>query len=113
MVFNEQELLKYTEGDSSLSAALLQMAVSDMPDFLEKAQEERKMNDLVSTAEFLHKVKGIAGCIGAVQIHSLCTDMESDIKAVQSFVFFDEQIDNLGDAVSDFIQDQSVQKYMM
>ena len=112
MVFDEQELLKYTEDDKSLSSELMAMAVCDIPDFLNNALYEREGDHLLNSAEFLHKIKGIAGCIGAVQVHSLAAELELSLKIDSSPDQFDRKIGSLEEAVSMFIADRNVQKYL-
>ena len=112
MIFDENELLKYTEYDRVLCRELLQMAVRDIPEFLKKAIVERGLDKLPSCALYLHKIKGIAGSIGAVSIHSLSSLMESELKKENSALTYDANIDALKEAVSAFIALPEVQNYL-
>lgn len=112
IVFNEKELLLYTEEDAALSAELLRMAVTDIPDFLRSAREAREEGAAEEAAEFLHKIKGIAGCIGAVRVQTLSAEMEEALKTRRSLSLFDRKIGDLEEAVSDFSRDRDVRRYV-
>ena len=112
MIFDENELLKYTENDRVLCAELLQMAVRDIPDFLKKAIDERGREKLPACAVYLHKIKGIAGSIGAVAVHSLSSLIEGDLKKDNTPQTYDANIDALKEAVSAFIAFPEVQNYL-
>ncbi len=111
MIFNENDLLKYTENDVSLSTELLQMAIQDIPEFLKKTREERSNEQIQASAEFLHKIKGIAGCIGAVSIHRIAAEMELEMKQSGNGYYFDEHIPELQESVREFFKDPAVMKY--
>ncbi|OQY34244.1 MAG: hypothetical protein B6241_05505 [Spirochaetaceae bacterium 4572_59] len=113
MIFDEKELLKYTEEDSELSSELLQMAYQDIPEFLNRAIVEREQAQYVISSEYLHKIKGIAACIGAISIFSLSTEMEMQIKSVENGSFFDAHIEKISEAVSCFFLDPAVLKYLI
>ena len=111
MIFNENDLLKYTENDMSLSSELLQMAFQDIPEFLNKTREERSREQIPASAEFLHKIKGIAGCIGAVSIHRIAAEMEQELKQSGNADYFDEHIPELQGSVEEFFKHPAVMKY--
>lgn len=112
MIFDEKELLKYTEEDFELSSELLQMALQDIPEFLNSAILERERSQYIKSAEFLHKIKGIAACIGANCIFTLSKDMELQIKSLKNGIFFDSHIGIMTESVSQFFLDSGVLKYL-
>ena len=111
MIFNENDLLKYTENDSSLASELLQMAIQDIPEFLEKTCEKRNQEQIQESAEYLHKIKGIAGCIGAVSIHRVAAEIEQEIKLNGNGSYFDEHFPELQVSVNEFFKHPAVIKY--
>lgn len=112
MIFDEKELLKYTEEDFELSSELLQMASQDIPEFLNSAIIERERMEYIKSAEYLHKIKGIAACIGAIGIFSLSKDMELQIKSLKNGIYFDSQIEKMMEYVAQFFLDSGVLKYL-
>lgn len=76
-IFKIDSLFHYTENDEELASQMMQMALVDMPVFFKNAEESLILRKNEEARQILHKIKGIAGVIGAERIHSLCQDCET------------------------------------
>ena len=75
-IFNIESLYHYTENDHDLASQMIQMALVDIPAFFDRANEKLIEQNKEEARRLLHKIKGIAGVIGAERIHSLSQDCE-------------------------------------
>ncbi len=112
MIFDQQELIKYTENDTELSRQLMQMAFEDIPDFLESAIQSGQSGFVLEAAEYLHKIKGIAGTIGAVKIHTISSELELSLKKSGSADELDRRKEELGLVVDSFFSHHDVRQYL-
>ena len=112
MIFNETDLKKYTEDDRDLSSQLLAMASEDIPDFLKSARQAGAQDAPAMAAEYLHKIKGIAGSIGADDINRMSAEMEVSLKERGMPEDFNEKVSRLESLVNKFFTYDSVLNYL-
>jgi HPt (histidine-containing phosphotransfer) domain-containing protein len=80
-IFKIENLFHYTEYDKELASQMMQMAIVDIPVFFKSAEESLIQKKNEEARRLLHKIKGIAGVIGAERIHSLSQDCEASLQA--------------------------------
>ena len=111
-IFNEQDLLVFTEGDRFLSSEVIRMGVQDLPDLFEKARLFRKNNQLNHVIRTLHKIKGTAGSLGAVEVRVISTELELTMKNSRSFDIFDREEPLLRNAIDSYNGHDDVTRYL-
>ncbi len=79
-VFNPETLLHHTEQDEELAYQLASMGKDDMPDFLEKAEQQFEENLSSEAARSLHSLKGVAGALGAERLFENSLECEMLLK---------------------------------
>lgn len=107
-IFNIENLLHFTENDRLLSAQLLTMALQDIPDFLQRALDQIDHGNYGSAASWVHKIKGIAGTIGAEHLFDLSVSAESELKMNEPLSSGSTVVDELTEAARVFCRDQNV-----
>ncbi len=100
--------MNFTENDRELSSQVLIMASEDIPEFLNGVKTAIKKNSAPEAAEFFHKIKGIAGSIGAEDIHNLSAEMESSLKEMDRMQNLNDKIENLSSLIQDFFTNDAV-----
>ena len=69
-------------------------------------------NNTIDAAVLVHKIKGIAGSIGAEDIHNLSAEMEISLNEMSRIQNFNDKIDNLASLVLDFFKNDAVLSFM-
>lgn len=111
-IFNTDSLLHYTENDRELSAQILRMALQDIPDFLSEAGDYIKKKRFRDSAVLIHKIKGIAGTVGADTLYSLCISTEEILKNTDSLTEAESLLGSLTKSIDEFSQDRDVQDWI-
>lgn len=111
-VFNTVSLLHYTEDDRVFSAELLKMALQDMPDFLMKARICLEKDRWDDAASCIHKIKGIAGTVGADELYALCLASEKLFKKTGTVKEGEAILNSLKESIHEFCQYSAVQDWI-
>lgn len=104
--FNTVNLLHFTENDRILSAQLLEMSVTDMPSFFEKALKSFSANQFTDSSRWIHKIKGVAATVGADLIHDKSCTLELKLKSDTPPA--EEEYRSLGNSIESFCCDPDV-----
>lgn len=107
-IFNKESLLHFTEDDRILSAQLLSLAIQDIPSFFSKASmliQEKKYSE---AAVWIHKVKGIAGTVGADKIYELCFDAEMKLKELNPIEANFQLLQSITESIDGFCNNEDV-----
>lgn len=80
-IFTLEELMVYTENDAELASQMIQMALKDIPSFYNSARMHFIDNRTSEVLKFIHKIKGIAGVVGAEELLTICLNSEKAIKS--------------------------------
>ena len=110
-VFNPETLLHYTEQDRDLAAQLISMGKSDMPDFLEKAEQLSGRSQYVEASRSIHSLKGVAGAIGAERLFEKSFDCEMMLKKGEETEMFESCFKDLRNELEELLTDPLFQKY--
>jgi HPt (histidine-containing phosphotransfer) domain-containing protein len=78
--FNPETLLHYTEQDRELAAQLIVMGRTDIPGFLENAEELSGRGRYEEASRAIHSLKGVAGALGAERLYEDSLHCETMLK---------------------------------
>lgn len=108
-IFNKDSLLHFVEGDLLLSKQLLTMSVQDIPIFFNNASILIQNNNFLDAAVWIHKIKGIAGTVGAEVIYDLCLSIEIELKELDTFLVNNQLLNKMNESIDAFCKNKDVQ----
>lgn len=107
-IFNRENLLHFTEDDRILSAQLLSMALQDIPAFFSNATMLLQKKEYLDAAVWIHKIKGIAGTVGADKLYDLCIDAETELKEGNPAIVNEQLIFSITKSINEFCSNEDV-----
>lgn len=107
-IFNRESLLYFTEDDRILSAQLLSMALQDIPVFFTNASMLVQKKEYLDAAVWIHKMKGIAGTVGAENLYDLCIKAEIKFKEINPTTANDKLIHTMTKSIDEFCNNEDV-----
>ncbi|MBF9015641.1 MULTISPECIES: Hpt domain-containing protein [unclassified Oceanispirochaeta] len=110
--FNTKSLLHFTEDDRVLSAQLLSMALKDIPGFFSSASDLIRKKRYHEAAVWIHKIKGIAGTVGAELLYDLCLSTEEILKESNPATDSDKLISTMAESIDEFCRNSDVQEWV-
>ncbi|MDC7234268.1 MAG: Hpt domain-containing protein [Spirochaetales bacterium] len=110
--FNSRSLLLFTENDRVLAEQLLSMSLEDIPDFYRKSCKALSENRLDDAIVWIHKIKGIAGTVGAEILYDICRGFEEQLKSAVSDLNHDQINGELTAAVNGFCNSPELQDWI-
>ncbi|QEN07446.1 Hpt domain-containing protein [Oceanispirochaeta crateris] len=108
-IFKMTNLLHYTDDDRELASEMIRMALQDMPEFLKKTEDCLVHQKMEEAGQFLHKIKGISGVIGAEKVHVMSCECELSVKTNSNDLNVLNLVRNLGLAIDQFCEENDVQ----
>jgi HPt (histidine-containing phosphotransfer) domain-containing protein len=107
-IFNRESLLHFTEDDRILSAQLLSMALQDIPAFFSNASMLVQKKEYLDAAVWIHKMKGIAGTVGAENLYDSCIKAEIKLKEMNTVTVNDPLIHTMTISIDEFCNNEDV-----
>lgn len=107
-IFNEDEALIRTDGDSVLMREVVAFALEDLPLLLSRLSAALEAGDTKSVGALAHTVKGTAGAVGAGNLYRASLALEEAAKAGR--LDTGGLLDSVSDALSRFVENPRVRE---